>query len=370
MGSLPRPLPPGVPEEEEYVAEYCDIRGISRPQPAAWAFYVALSMFRAASILAGVYARSKLGNASSANAARMGAPSVVRDIAATALRLLQATSSTQLLEDSPGVVSATPRPPAAQPKLMLDTHAMRPSPRCEQLLTRLQAFMAQHVAVADVEFATHVHGPNRWQPFPMMESLKGAAKAENLWNLWISPDLAQKLDPLLESAQLPRQQAAMLRGPGLSNLDYAYLAREMGPVPWSSEVFNCSAPDTGNMEVRAVRTCCVLAHAPCCRPHVMSRHVMPFALVWTDTRFGMQVLARYGNLSQQQHWLLPLLRGDIRSCFAMTEAAVASSDATNIQGASVLASIILEWWLYRLDQTRLHIIPSWRRSEAAWLMSQ
>jgi alkylation response protein AidB-like acyl-CoA dehydrogenase len=125
-----------------------------------------------------------------------------------------------------------------------------------------------------------------------MEQLKSAARTKGLWNLWIAPDLADIIDSVTRTASLPRQMAEVLQGPRMTNQEYAHLAREMGPLPWCPEVFNCSAPDTGNMEV----------------------------------------LARYGSYAQQEQWLLPLLRGEIRSCFAMTEPAVASSDATNVQG--------------------------------------
>jgi acyl-CoA dehydrogenase len=132
-----------------------------------------------------------------------------------------------------------------------------------------------------------------------MERLKAAARALGLWNLWISPDLAACFQPALQAAlqaaRMDPKTAALLTGPRLSVLDYAYLAKAMGRYTWCPEVFNCSAPDTGNMEV----------------------------------------LARYGNPAQQAEWLLPLLAGKIRSCFAMTEKAVASSDATNVQSSVV-----------------------------------
>ena len=118
-----------------------------------------------------------------------------------------------------------------------------------------------------------------------MERLKLEAQAVGLWNLWMPADTAALLAPL----GLRRE----ILGAGLSNLEYSHLSRIMGTCVWASEVFNCSAPDTGNMET----------------------------------------LARYGTPQQQKEWLVPLLEGRIRSCFAMTEPAVASSDATNIQSS-------------------------------------
>ncbi|WP_421792559.1 acyl-CoA dehydrogenase family protein [Hyphobacterium sp.] len=146
------------------------------------------------------------------------------------------------------------------------------SPRCQEHLDRLRAFMDAHVYPNEATYAQQLaaFGENRWQVIPIVEELKEKAKAADLWNLF-----------------LPESD----KGAGLTNLDYAPLAEEMGRVLWSSEVFNCSAPDTGNMEV----------------------------------------LARYGTPEHQKTWMEPLLAGQIRSAFLMTEPDVASSDATNIQ---------------------------------------
>ena len=146
------------------------------------------------------------------------------------------------------------------------------SPETQSLIARLEDFMAAHVYPAEAEEHDWTVDPaNLWQPWPGIEPLKEKARAAGLWNLF-----------------LPHEYGEF--SPGLTNLQYAPLAEIMGRVYWSSEVFNCSAPDTGNMEV----------------------------------------LARYGTPEQQERWLKPLLAGDIRSAYVMTEPAVASSDATNV----------------------------------------
>jgi acyl-CoA dehydrogenase len=148
------------------------------------------------------------------------------------------------------------------------------SPRTQDLQARLQAFMNEHIHPAErawwEEIEANTRAGRRWTPLQLIEGLKVKARAADLWNLF-----------------LPESEY----GAGLSNQEYAPLAEIMGAVPWASEVFNCSAPDTGNMEV----------------------------------------LVRYGSAEHKQRWLEPLLRGEIRSGFAMTEPAVASSDATNIE---------------------------------------
>jgi len=148
------------------------------------------------------------------------------------------------------------------------------SPRAQDYIQRVTAFMDEHVYPAESTFAAEVaanrRAGNAWQPATTMEELKCKARAAGLWNLF-----------------MPGGEI----GAGLTNSEYAPLAEVMGRSPIGSEPFNCSAPDTGNMEV----------------------------------------LHRYGTLPQQNRWLRPLLAGEIRSCFAMTEPDVASSDAINIQ---------------------------------------
>ena len=145
------------------------------------------------------------------------------------------------------------------------------SAKVEDLRQRLQAFMDSHITPNEATYhAQQAAASDRWQPVPIVEELKPAAQQAGLWNLF-----------------LPHSD----RGAGLTNLEYAPLAEIMGRVAWSSEVFNCSAPDTGNMET----------------------------------------LDRYGSEAQKREWLEPLLQGRIRSAFCMTEPEVASSDATNIQ---------------------------------------
>ena len=147
------------------------------------------------------------------------------------------------------------------------------SDKVQQLLERLRGFMQEYVYPAEATYFKQL-AEDRWGEPAVMEELKARAREAELWNLFM-PD--------------PRY------GAGLSNLEYAPLAEEMGRVLFSSEIFNCSAPDTGNMEV----------------------------------------LAQYGSPAQQQQWLQPLLDGEIRSAFAMTEPKVASSDATNIETSIV-----------------------------------
>jgi acyl-CoA dehydrogenase len=151
--------------------------------------------------------------------------------------------------------------------------SFEPSARTKELQQRLRQFMAAHVYPNEQRFHEEV-ARERWKPTKIIEELKSKARAEGLWNLFL-PD-----DP---------------NGAGLTNLEYAPLCEIMGRSHIAPEVFNCSAPDTGNMEV----------------------------------------LARYGTAEQKEKWLKPLLAGEIRSCFAMTEPEVASSDATNISASIV-----------------------------------
>jgi len=162
------------------------------------------------------------------------------------------------------------------------------SQRSQDYLGRLGAFMDEHIYPNEERFYAQQQAGERWQDPPLLEELKARARTAGLWNLFL-PDSRH--------------------GAGLSNLDYAPLCELMGRVKWAPEVFNCSAPDTGNMET----------------------------------------LERYGTEAQKRTWLEPLLAGTIRSAFAMSEPRVASSDATNIESSIVRAGehYILngrKWW--------------------------
>jgi alkylation response protein AidB-like acyl-CoA dehydrogenase len=146
---------------------------------------------------------------------------------------------------------------------------------------RVRDFIATRIRARRHEYDAQQAAGARWKVLPVVEELKLEARAAGLWNLFMPPSgAAEHVD-----------DGFVFDGPGLTNLEYALCAEEMGRVDWSAEVFNCSAPDTGNMEV----------------------------------------LHRYGTRAQKERWLRPLMNGEIRSAFLMTEPAVASSDATNIE---------------------------------------
>ncbi|WP_334128156.1 acyl-CoA dehydrogenase family protein [Sneathiella sp.] len=174
------------------------------------------------------------------------------------------------------------------------------SDKVKELQARLQAFMDEHVYPNEHVYHEQLDSGDRWQPTPIMEELKAKAKAAGLWNLF-----------------LPESDL----GAGLTNLEYAPLCEIMGRVSFAPEVFNCSAPDTGNMEV----------------------------------------FERYASPELKERWLKPLLEGEIRSAFAMTEPAVASSDATNIESEIVRDGdeyVIngTKWWTSGANDPRCKVL--------------
>ena len=183
-----------------------------------------------------------------------------------------------------------------------------PSSKTKELQQRLQKFMDAHVYPNEPRFEEET-AREPWKPTRIVEELKAKARGEGLWNLFLPEDPG---------------------GAGLSNLEYAPLCEIMGRSHMAAEVFNCSAPDTGNMEV----------------------------------------LARYGTAEQKEKWLKPLLAGEIRSCFAMTEPEVASSDATNIAASIVRRGdeyIIngRKWWSSGAGDPRCKIAIFMGKSDAA-----
>lgn len=191
------------------------------------------------------------------------------------------------------------------------------APKTKELQAQLLQFMDEHIYPSEkeivTELAANTAAGKRWTPLQTIEQLKRKAQAAGLWNLFLPVDTAK---------------ASGYHGAGLTNSEYAPLAEIMGRVPWASEVFNCSAPDTGNMET----------------------------------------IARYGDATSKERWLKPLLEGNIRSAFAMTEPAVASSDATNIetrierQGEEYVING-RKWWISGASDPRCAVFITMGKSD-------
>ncbi|XP_039646868.1 acyl-CoA dehydrogenase family member 11 [Perca fluviatilis] len=236
----------GIPTVDDLISIYCRCRDIPSALPQ-WNFYLAMSVFKMGGIAQGIYARHLLGNASAPNAAEFS--QCVEPLAKVALQLAHSRFVTGPTKDG----------------LFLQTA------KGQAVLQQVKDFMRQYVLPAQEDvaeyYSKHARSPQRWHPPEIIEDLKVKAREAGLWNLFL-PSIS-----------------------GLSQLDYAYIAEETGHCLFAPEVFNCQAPDTGNMEV----------------------------------------LHMFGSEEQKRKWLEPLLRGEIRSCFCMTEPDVASSDATNME---------------------------------------
>ncbi|XP_015342538.1 acyl-CoA dehydrogenase family member 11 isoform X1 [Marmota marmota marmota] len=278
----------GIPSMEELVSVYCRYRGINPILPN-WNFFLAFSYFKLAGIAQGVYSRYLLGNNSSEDSFLFA--NIVQPLAETGLQLSKRTFSNVLPQvDTTG-------------QLFLQTK------KGQEVLMEVKHFMKKHILPAEKEvFEYYVQNENsieKWKQPLVIDKLKEMAKAQGLWNLFL---------PAVS---------------GLSQVDYALIAEETGKCFFAPDVFNCQAPDTGNMEV----------------------------------------LHLYGSEEQKQQWLEPLLRGDITSAFCMTEPDVASSDATNIDcsieqdGDSYIING-KKWWSSGAGNPRCKILILLGRSKA------
>ncbi|XP_038617411.1 acyl-CoA dehydrogenase family member 11 [Tachyglossus aculeatus] len=237
----------GIPSMEELISIYCRCRDISPTLPN-WNFFLVLSYFKLAGIAQGVYDRSVLGNSSAENSYLFGG--AVKPLAEAGLQLSKN---------------------AAVPPTHTAEELFPRTKRGKAVLMKVKQFMKNHILPAEKEvmefYTCNENSLDKWEHPVVIDKLKELAKAEGLWNLFL---------PAVS---------------GLSQVDYALIAEETGKCFFAPDIFNCQAPDTGNMEV----------------------------------------LHLYGSEEQKKQWLEPLLQGTIRSCFCMTEPDVGSSDASNME---------------------------------------
>ncbi|XP_073534210.1 acyl-CoA dehydrogenase family member 11-like [Phyllobates terribilis] len=239
----------GIPEFDDLVAIYSRCRGVPS-QVYDWNFFLAFTFFKLAGISQGIHARFLLGNSSAEDASYFS--DVVQPLAESGLMYAKREKTAVEVSNSQGELFLL-------------------SGKGNLVLQRVKKFMKQHILPAQQEvleyYTKYENSPLRWKKPLVIEKLKELARAEGLWNLFL---------PAVS---------------GLSQTDYAFIAEETGKCFFAPEVFNCQAPDSGNMEV----------------------------------------LHMYGTEEQKKQWLEPLLEGKIQSCFCMTEPDVASSDATNME---------------------------------------
>uniref|UniRef100_F6PNW9 Acyl-CoA dehydrogenase family member 11 n=1 Tax=Ciona intestinalis TaxID=7719 RepID=F6PNW9_CIOIN len=275
-----------IPTEEELVKYYCKLRSISYPIPN-WNFHLALNFFKLASIVQGVYSRYLKGNASSPYAPIYEAlilpliQTALKQVTKSVFKIFLKLSIPISIHFSLVIVASTDMLGlpiqirlvnlvvliTGEPGQNLDM-TLSPSPKGKEVLEKVKRFLKENCEANEKVY--HDYVMSQKDPFcvvPILEEIKIKAKQQGLWNLFL-PDVS-----------------------GLSNVDYAHIAEQLGKSHMNSEALNCSAPDTGNMEV----------------------------------------LHMYGSDYQKQKWLQPLLDGKIRSAFCMTEPQVASSDATNME---------------------------------------
>ncbi|XP_014664040.1 PREDICTED: acyl-CoA dehydrogenase family member 10-like isoform X2 [Priapulus caudatus] len=284
----------GIPSEEEFLKLYCRRAGLMRINN--WNYYVAFLFFRYCGIAQGIYSRFLKGQAAGANAEMLGA--YARQLAKIGLEYTRqgvpkAPKSTKVGTRSYSSLASSPIPRVSQHRhytmetgsaQSADGNGLLPitvaalSPRAQDYHRRVKIFIRDNVANWENEYMQYQTQPDtRWTVHPRLRQIQARAREAGLANLFVT----RESDP---------QQ---IYGAGLTNVEYAHICELMGMYLLAPEVFNCQAPDTGNMET----------------------------------------LMKYATEEQKQQWLVPMVEGRIRSCFGMTEPQVASSDATNIQSS-------------------------------------